>query len=79
MPRCIYKRDWLAVALNRVGANVLRDATAFSRSGIKAQNPSQERCLAMIHVAQKRHDRSPRHLQRGILVNGVKPNEQLLL
>ena len=73
------ERDRMAVSLHGVGPHVLRDTAALARGNIDAQNAVEQRRLAMVDVAQKRHHRGPRHPQGGILVRGVESGQQLLL
>ena len=51
------ERDRLAVVLNLVGADVLRDAAALALHDIGLADAVQQRGLAMVDVAQDRDDR----------------------
>ena len=53
--------DRLAVVLDLVGANVLRDAAALALDDVGLADAVQERGLAVIDVAQDRDDRRARH------------------
>ena len=76
--RGVDKGDRLVVMPHRVGANMLRDATAFPGSHVHAQNPVEQGRLAMIDVAQKRHDRRPGNPQGRILVHGIEAEHEFL-
>ena len=47
----------LAVLLDRIRANVLRDAAAFAAHHVDADDPIEQRRLAVVDVAQERDDR----------------------
>ena len=51
----IDERDPPSVLLDRVSANVLRDAASLSLDHVNAKNGIQQRRLAVIDVAEKRH------------------------
>ena len=74
----IDERNRAAVPLNRVGPHVLGDAAALTRRHIHTENAIEQRRLAVIDMAQKRHDRRPRHAERRILVHGVEAGEEFL-
>ena len=57
--RRIDERNSPAVLLDRVGANVLRDAAAFAAHHVDADDAVQERRLAVVDVAQERDHRRP--------------------
>ncbi len=57
--RRIDERNPPAVLLDRVGANVLRDAAAFAAHHVDADDPVQQRRLAVVDVAQERDHRRP--------------------
>ncbi len=59
--RCVNERDRAAVGLDLIGANVLGDATAFGIDDVRLANAVQERCLAVVDVAQDRDDGGARH------------------
>ena len=59
--RRIDERDPPAVLLDRIGADVLRDAAAFAAHHVEADDPVQQRRLAVVDVAQERDHRRTRH------------------
>ena len=55
--------------LDAVGADVLRDAALFVRRHVDADDPVQQRRLAVVDVAEERDDRRPRlQLRRVVLL-----------
>ena len=77
--RRVDERDWPPVPLYGVGPHVLRDATTLAGSDIHAENAIEQRRLAMINVAEKRHHRGTRRPQGGILVSRVESGQKFLL
>ena len=58
--RRIDEGDRAAVLLDLVGADVLRDAARFAGDHVDADDPVQQRRLAVVDVAQERDDRRTR-------------------
>ena len=77
--RRVHEGDRMPVPLHGIGPHVLRDATTLAGGNVDAQNSIEQRRLAMVHVAQERHHRGPRHPQRGILVGRVEAGQEFLL
>ena len=56
----IDERDLPIVALDRVRADLLRDAAGLSRGNVRLANAIEQRRLAVIDVAEHGYDRRPR-------------------
>ena len=58
--RRIHEADLAPVLLDLVGANVLGDAARLARDDVDADDAVQQRCLAVVDVAQEGDHRGPR-------------------
>ena len=74
--RRVDEGDRPAVPLDAIGADVLGDAPFFVRGHVDAEDPVQQRRLAVVHVAEERDDRRAR-LELGRVVRGFERLDHL--
>ena len=76
--RRIDEGDLAAVLLDLIGADVLRDAAAFAADHVDADDPVQQRRLAVIDVAEERDHRRARAKLLGLVFLPVDRREDLV-
>ena len=59
--RCIKQRDYSAVTLCLIGANVLRDTTSFTLSSLFIQDGVKQARFTVVNVSHNRYDRWARY------------------